>query len=458
MESTPVASTAAKLAPGPRGEPLVGSLRSFTGNYLGTMVRGFQEYGEIVRYRVGSRIIHILSHPDLAYHVLVEHNHEFPKLDQKHGLGAVTGNGLLANSDQQSWLRQRRMMQPMFHRKRLATMADKITAAGERMLGRWQALPPGSVVNIASEMTRVTLDIITQTMFSTDVMGEAGKLGPAVSVGVRYAQNKVQNPLSFPLSWPTPLNRAFKESLRTLDAVIYPMIRERRAAGTSRGDLLDMLIEARDVDTGEAMSDQQVRNEVLTIFVAGHDTTANALAWTWYTLSQHPDILARVQAEVDAVLQGRVPTMDDLPQLPYVQQVFNEVLRFSSPLPQVGPRRVLADTTLRGYHIPAGSRLIVSIYNIHHHPDFWPEPTVFDPERWTPARSAAQHRLAFMPFGAGPRLCIGNNLALMEAQLLMALVTQRYELRLLPGHRVEREVAIVMRPRNGLPMTLYPRS
>lgn len=457
MDRPTAASKPMNLAPGPRGLPFIGSLRDFTKNYLGTMSQGFQEYGEIVRFRVGPRLIHMLSHPELAHHVLVEHNQQFPKLDQKQGLGAALGNGLIANSDQPSWLRQRRMMQPMFHRKRLATLADKITAAGERMIVRWQAHRPDDVLNIAEEMTHVTLDTITQTMFSADVMGQAGKVGPAVAVGVRYAQDKVQNPLSAPASWPTPLNRAFKASIRTVDEVVYSIIHERRASGASHDDLLTMLLEARDEDTGEGMNDQELRNEVLTMFVAGHDTTSNALTWIWYVLATYPEVRARVQAEVDHALQGRVPTLADLPLIPYLEQVINETLRLHPAVPQVGPRRVLADTTLRGYHIPAGSRFLVSIYNIHRHPDFWASPTVFDPDRWTAANSEKQHRLAFMPFGAGPRLCIGNSLAMMEMQLLIALVVQRYELRLVAGKPIEPVVSIIMRPRHGLPMTLHAR-
>lgn len=458
MDRTNTASTAKRIAPGPRGLPVIGSLRSFTKDYLGTMSRGFQDYGEIVRFQVGPRIVHMLSHPELARYVLVEHNQEFPKLDQAKGLGAALGNGLIANSDQASWLRQRRMMQPMFHRKRLAKLADKITAAGERMLSRWQARGPDDMLNIAEEMMRVTLDTITQTMFSADVMGHAGQLGPAVAVGVRYAQDKVQNPLSAPASWPTPLNRAYQAGIRTIDEVVYSIIAERRASGVSHDDLLDMLLEARDEDTGEAMSDLELRNEVLTMFVAGHDTTSNALTWIWYVLATYPEIRARLQAEIDQALQGRVPTLADLPRMPYLQQVINETLRLHPAVPQVGPRRVLADTTLRGYDIPAGSRFLVSIYNIHRHPDFWPDANVFNPDRWTMEPSEKTHRLAFMPFGAGPRLCIGNSLAMMEMQLLISLVTQHYELRLATSRPVEPEVSIIMRPKHGLPMTLHRRT
>lgn len=451
-------ATLQNRAPGPRGEPFIGNLRTFTGDYLGSTIRGFQQYGEVVRFKVGPRLIYILSHPELARYVLIENAMEFPKLGGSGGLGAVMGNGLNANDNHASWLVQRRMIQPMFHRKRLATFGERIVAAGERLLTHWQAYPPGQVVNMSEEMMQLTMDTITKVMFSADVMGEVGKIGPAVAVGVRYAQNNILNPLAAPKSWPTPLNRAFKAAQRTMDEIVYGLIHERRASGVKHGDLLDMLLEAQDEDNGQGMDDKQVHDEVLTMFVAGHETTANALTWTWYILSQHPEIFKRLQAEVDSVLNGRSPELADIPNLPYVQQVFSEVLRCFPAVPQAGPRRVLKDTTIRGYHIEAGSRLLCSIYNIHYHPDFWPDPQTFNPDRWPEEKNAERHKLAFMPFGAGQRQCIGYNLAQMEAHLLIALLAQRYEPRLVPGTKVVPEVAITLRPRGGMPMTLHPRT
>lgn len=450
-------STATPQAPGPRGAPLVGSLPDFTSDLLGTMARDFALYGDVIRYRVGPRKVYILSHPDLAQEVLVERNREFPKFEGKNGLGLVVGNGLIANANHESWLAQRRMMQPMFHRKRLAAMGDKMADAGARMTDRWGAFAPGSAINMSHEMLQVTLDIITQTMFSADVLSDVGRIGPAVDVGVHYANYKLQNPFSAPASWPTPRNRAYAAASKTLDGIVYGFIQQRRASGDAPGDLLDMLLEARDADTGEQMSDQQIHDEVLTIFAAGHETTANTLTFAWYLLSQHPDILARLHAELDTVLQGRAPTVADLPQLPFTQQVFKEAMRLYPAAPIAGPRRVLADTTLGGYHIPAGARLITSIYNIHHHPALWENPLAFDPDRFAPERSAGRHHLAFMPFGAGPRKCIGNNLAEMEGPLLLAYGAQRYEFRLAPGYQPELEVAITLRPKHGMPMSIHPR-
>lgn len=454
--STIAASTAGAQAPGPRGDWLVGNMRDFRRDSLGTIAQAFASYGEIVKFKIGPRTLHMLAHPELAQEVLVERGNDFVKMPTNQGLGLMLGNGLVTNSDHDSWLTQRRMIQPMFHRQRLVAMGDKMVAAGERMLERWQTWPAGEVVNIAEEMMQVTLDIITQTMFSADVLSEAGKVGPAVSLSAHFVSQRGVSPIQLPLSWPTRSNRVFRQAMQTLDEIVYRMINQRRAEGTTHGDLLDMLLEARDADNGERMSDQQLRDEVLTIFAAGHETTANALSWAWYALAQHPEILARLQAELDSVLQGRTPTIADLPNLPYTQQVFNEVLRLYPSVPTV-PRLVKHATMLRGYALPAESLVLISIYNIHRHPEFWPDPKSFNPDRWAGDDHKRQHRLAFMPFGAGPRLCIGNNLALMEGQLLLTMVAQYADLRLVPGQKVTPEVAVTMRPKNGLKMTIHPR-
>ncbi len=447
-------------APRPPGHWLLGHIPAFRKDILGTVAQATAKYGDVVRFRLGPLIVHLVAHPDLAQEVLVQHKHNFPtisSIDKPRGLQLLLGQGLLTNGDHESWLSQRRMMQPMFHRQRIATMVTKMTTAGERLLNRWQQrYPPGTTVNVAEEMMRVTLDIINQTMFSTDVMDHAGEVGEALTVGIRFSFRQNQNPLSLPLSWPTPENQQFKAARATLDRVIYGIIAARRASGESHGDLLDMLLEARDEDTGAAMSDQQLRDEVLTIFGAGHETTANALAWTWYLLAQNPRAAQLLRAELDQVLNGRVPTMADLPNLPYTQAVFDEAMRLYPPAPLL-LRNVTQDTTLGGYHVPAQSRLMISIYSIHRHPDFWEQPTTFMPERFLPDQKQGRHRMAYMPFGGGPHMCIGNNFALIEGQLLLALIAQRYDLQLVAERPVEPEVAITMRPRTGLWMRLQPR-
>lgn len=453
--------TELRLPPGPRGRPLLGSTFDIARAPLETVLAGWRQYGDVVRYRVGNRYFCVVSHPDLAQEVLQNTKDRFLKPYRRDGkpvgLQMLLGNGLLTNADHDSWLRQRRMMQPMFHRRQVGVMAETMTAMGERMLARWeQEVGVGGEVDLSFEMMRVTMDIITRTMFSAEVGGDAGKIGPAIVTAAEFASQHARHPFHAPLSWPTPANRRFREAMALVTDLVEGLIDERRAHPEVHGDLLDMLLTARDEETGEGMTDKQLQNEVATIFAAGHETTANALTWTWYALSRNPHVLRRLQEEVDEVLGGRAPTVADVPALSYTERVFQEALRLYPPAPLV-PRVVPVDEVLGGYKMPARTLLTVSILNIHRHPDFWPDPETFDPDRFTPENSHGRHRFAFMPFGGGPRLCIGNNFAMMEGTLLLALMAQHYELRLKPGHPVAFKFAVTLRPRYGMRMTLHPR-
>jgi cytochrome P450 len=453
--------------PGPRGRFLIGSLRDFRGDRLiDTMERTRAKYGDVVRFRVGPRTVHLVSHPNLAQEVLVKQKETFFKIQEgtnrKIGLGLVLGEGLLTNHDHDSWFVRRRMLQPVFHRQRIATMADEMVAAGQKMLSRWEELYASEdVFDVHEEMMRVALDIINRTMFGADITREAGRVGTAMTVLTRYAFAQAGNPFSVPLWVPTRRNKEFHRALETIDSVVLGLIRARQAARDSgeqpRADLLDMLLDAEDAETGERMTDQEVLDEVKTVFAAGHETTANALTWTWLLLSEHAEAHEKLKAELDTVLGGRLPTLADIPDLHYTRQVFEEALRLYPPVPAL-IRRVVRPTMLGGYEIPAASRTLISIYNIHRHPELWERPTRFEPERFSPERRASHHDLAYIPFGAGQHKCIGNNLALMEGPLLLAMIAQRCELDLVPGHPVEREVAVTMRPKEGLFMRLRPRS
>src|ERR687890_868477 len=318
-------SNEVKRAPGPRGRFLVGSMRDFRGDRLiGTMEQSRHKYGDIVRFRVGPRTVHLISHPDLAREVLVREKEAFVKIqegtDKKIGLGLVLGEGLLTNRDHASWFTRRRILQPVFHRRRVAAMADEMVAAGQKMLSRWEELyAPEDVLDIHEEMMRVTLDVINRTMFGADVTREAGKVGQAMTVLTRYAFAQAGNPFSVPLWVPTRRNKDFHRALETIDSVVLSLIRSRQAARDSgeqaRGDLLDMLLDAEDAETGERMTDQEVLDEVKTVFAAGHETTANALTWTWHLLSEHPEAGTQLQTELDAVLGGQPPTLADIPSL-----------------------------------------------------------------------------------------------------------------------------------------------
>jgi cytochrome P450 len=305
-------------------------------------------------------------------------------------------------------------------------------------------------------MMEVTLDIITETMFSRDVLGEVGTIGPAVANATHFIQKRIQSPVQLPLTFPTPANLSFQNHIGTLNALVNKLIAERRASGEKPGDLLDMLLEARDADTGKAMSDEQLRDEVITIIGAGHETTANTLSFAFYVLSQHPEVLQKLQHEVDTVLAGRTPTLADLQHLPYSKQVLEETLRLYPAAPSTSPRVATQDVVLNGYAIPKGGLLLTNIFNIHRHPKYWENPETFDPERWVNGEDL-KHRFAYMPFGAGPRKCIGNNLAMLEGQLLLVMVVQRYVLQV-AQKEVGLEQAVTLRPKGGLKMGLQLRS
>jgi cytochrome P450 len=366
------------------------------------------------------------------------------------GLGLITSDG-------EYGLRQRRLAQPAFHRKRLATLASTMSTAAEETAGRWQSLARGDEpVDIAREMMHLTLRIVGQALFSTDTSADAGKVSRAVDVAIEYVNFRLNHPYAFSERVPTPRNLRFLRSRRTLDKVVNTLIEERRRSGTDTGDLLSMLLLARDEATGKGMSDRQLRDEVMTILLAGHETTAVALSWTWYLLSQHPQIEGNLHDELDGVLGGRTPTIEDVPNLPYTRMIVDEALRLYPPA--WGVARQTRDTDeIRGYTIDRGTPIAMLTWVTHRHPEFWDAPEVFEPERFTPARSAGRPHFAYLPFGGGPRQCIGNNFALMETQIILATLAQQYAPRLAQGHRVEPQPLLTLRPRYGMRMHLHPR-
>ncbi|HLG79098.1 MAG TPA: cytochrome P450 [Ktedonobacteraceae bacterium] len=447
-------SSEVRQVPEPQGDAAATLLSNFAQDTLGTAFKGFQLYGPIVKYPLGPVTMIVLSDPELARAVLIGGPSEFHKLDIDRGLGLLMGEALLTFKEHEPWFARRRMMQPMFHRQYLATMGERMVQAGENMLARWQAKDE---IDVSYEMMEVTLDIINQTMFSTNVLEDVDKIGPATKQATVFLQAVGMNPQLAALPSADERVQAFLAARQTLDDVIYGIIHARRSDPQPRNDLLDLLMQARDADTGEGMTDEQLRNEVLDIFAAGHETTAHTLTWGLYLLTQHPDVFARLHAEVDTVLAGRTPTVSDLSALPYTQRVFNEIMRFYPVAPLV-PRMAHSDAILGGYAIPAGTRLLVDIYNIHHNPAFWSEPETFDPDRFLPERSKGRHPQAFLPFSIGSRKCIGSNLAEMEGPLLLAMIAQHYDLELIPDQRIEPVVTVTLRPRYGLRVRLHPRA
>ncbi|MCB0083881.1 MAG: cytochrome P450, partial [Caldilineaceae bacterium] len=389
-----------KAPPGPKGHPIFGLIDNFRRDMLGFYRTAMEEYGDVVRLRLLWINTYAVTHPDAVRYILQEHNRNYRRNRFVNDLiKRYLGKGLFT-LDGESWLSRRRLMQPAFHRQQLQGMTALMTAATEQMLATWDDHPAGQPLAIEEEMTQVTLRIAGQALFRVDLLGEAKRVGDAFVETTSYTSKRMQTPFLPPRFLPTAQNRRFQRATQMLDQTIYAMIRERRrrAAGQERSteamDLLTMLMTARDEETGATMSDEQLRHEIALLIFAGHDTTANALTWTFYLLSQHPVAEARLHAELDTVLQGRTPTIADLPQLPYTRMVIEESLRLYPPAWTIGRQSIAADC-VGGYQLPAQANLIIPIYVIHRDPRWWPDPDRFDPERFSPEASAGRHKFAY---------------------------------------------------------------
>lgn len=440
-----------KTVPQIKGDFLLGNLRQMAANPLQAFYDWHRDYGDLVSFRLATRQFYLFSHPKLVEQALIRQSDIFKKIytpEKPTGIALILGQGLVT-SQGDLWQRQRHLMQPVFQRSNVITLLPLMITAGNNMLNRWRQLGEGAHFNLSNEMTRLTLEVITQTMFSTSVLDKIEHISPSLDTLLRYAIKSIVNPLTLPLYVPTPANQKFKRALGTIDDVIYGIIDQRRDAPSEQHDLLDMLLKARDDSSGGKMTDKQIRDEVITIFSAGHETTANLLSWTLYLLARHPDILARVRQELDGLLQGRIPNDDDLQQLAYTRAVLSESLRLRPPAGFL-LRKVNKDTEVDGYLLKAGRSAIFSIYNLHHHADFWQQPEQFDPDRFL----LPQKKYSFIPFGTGERICIGSHFALMESQLLLSMIVQRCDLQLLDPDEVEIEMAVTLRPKGGIPVRI----
>jgi cytochrome P450 len=442
-------------APGPTGSQLLRQIKTIQRNPLDFLLDSALTYGGVVQFPIGPVPVYAVSDPEAVKHVLQDNHRNYTKDTlQFNTLSLVTGDGLLT-SDGDFWLRQRRMMQPAFHRQRIHSFGQAMTAAAERMLARWDALPQGTVLDVDAEMMKMTLEIVGHTLFSADLSAKASSLVQAVLIALDYIVYRAQTPLALPLAVPTPRNRAFTHAVRMLDDAVAHLIAERRAhPNEAEDDLLDMLLQARTEDE-EPMSDRQLRDEIITLIIAGHETVASALTWTWHLLAHHPHATEKLVTELDESLPGRAPSPGDVTQLPYTRAVFDEALRLYPPAWLI-TRKSLAPDTLAGHRVPGDALIIISPYVIHRQPALWPEPTAFQPERFL--REGETPRFAYLPFGGGPRLCIGNTFALMEGALVLATVAQRYHLSLAPGHTVTADALVTIRPHGGLPMRLQRRT
>ncbi|MBK8020254.1 MAG: cytochrome P450 [Chloroflexi bacterium] len=433
---------------------ILNTLRFFSGfsrDFLGTVDRQFDTYGDLVKLQFGKEAMVLVSRPEHLHEILVTRADDFHKdrlyKDTQRGLAAFLGNGLLT-SDGEFWKRQRRLVAPALHTRRIASYAQIMVDTTQEQSKAWRH---GERRDIDHDMMRTTMLIVAQSLFRADVAGQTERVGEVMTI----LQNMFAPSNLMPAWVPTPKRLRERRAIRDLDAIVYGLIVQWRARGEDRGDLLSMLMLARD-DDGNPMSDKQVRDEVVTLFLAGHETTANAMNFTWVLLAQNPAVEARLHEELDRVLAGRTPTLDDLPQLPYVEMVIKESMRLYPPAFSFG-RQAIRDTSIGEYPIAAATQVTVLSSRTHRDPRYWDSPEQFMPERFSPEREGQIEKYAYLPFGGGPRICVGNSFAMMEARLMLATIAQRYRLRLPPGHQVEVDPLITLRPKGGLPMIVERR-
>lgn len=436
-----------RIAPGP-GAWAIASVPWLLSNPLETLGGWAHKHGDIVRLRFGAQHAYLLLAPEHVRHVLIDNLKNYTR--DTAGYKELTnslGEGLLT-TDGEFWRRQRRIAQPAFHRQRISGFVQAMVDATERMLATWR---DGQVIDVGAAMMHVTLEIVGATLFGTSVNDQAEAVAQAIS----DSQIRMATVFNFPVSWPTPTNRKLQRAQRTLDEVAYRMIAARRAGSSEGNDLLSMLMAARDDETGEGMTDKQLRDEILTIFAAGHETTANALTWAFYLLGRHPDVYQRHCAEADQALSD-APSAPSLGALPYTKQVVDEVLRLYPPIWSLA-RRTLNDDVIGGYSIPRGSLALINMYLTHRLERYWPDPERFDPSRFTAEASEGRPRFAHFPFGGGPHLCIGNGFALMEMQLILTLCSKRFLLEPISDQVLAPWPRVTLSPRQRLMMRLRKR-
>lgn len=445
-----------QLPPGPRRYTLLklSELQHQPIEYLGHLWR---EYGDLVRLPIVPGVTFFLAaHPDHAEHILSQHQELYGKPDIfLKSMGLMQGQGLLS-SEGAVWRKQRRLMQPVFRQQQLTMLHTVMLSCVESMLREWEEKPEDEVIDIAAEMTRLTLKIVSLALFSVDISDESNRVGQASRTALEYVYSRMMNPLALPTWVPTPAHLKFRQAKQLLDSTVLEIIRSRRQNPTDRVDLLSMLLACWDEDTGEGMSDRELQDEIITLINAGHETTATALAWTWYLLGTHPDVMANLQDEVETVLGGISPTVEKLPQLQYTRRVFDEAQRLC-PIGLGLPRVALEDDEIQGYFIPKGSIFTIAQYFIFRHPEFWENPEQFDPDRFLPEQVDRRPKFAYFPFGAGQHICIGKNFALMESTTILATIAQRFQIELVPNHSIEVDPRFTLRPKHGVKVTIRKR-
>lgn len=453
----PVAIPHSKTPPGPRGHFLLGVAPQMQKDAPKFLLELNQQYGDIVRMRFAFWNVYVLYHPDDIRYVHQTNHRNYNNKDFfiYHMLRPLFGNGIITN-DGQSWLHQRRLIQPAFHRKRIAALGEKMNEGTFAMLERWQEYERrGETFDVAEQMYNLTLCNVGKTLFGIDFTSGADDFQHTFLQLNRLWAQYFYSPFP-PINVPTPRNLRLKAAIRQLSNVVDGIIDEHRRHNEDTGDLLSMLLMARDEETGQGMNEQQVHDEAVTMLNAGHETTATALTWTLYLIATHPEVERRFHEELDTVIGGAVPTFEHVAKLTYTQMILEESMRLYPPVWLFG-RKATADDEIRGYPIPANSVIFMSPYCMHHNPTYWENPEVFDPERFSPERVASRLPYSYFPFSGGPRQCIGNVFAMMEAKQVLAAIGHRYRLRVQPDHPIEYEATLNIRPRHGIMVNLESR-
>ncbi len=448
FENKPMPRSVA-IPPGPKGRFLSGNLREFQENPLAFLESIARTYGDVVSLRLGPVKIWALNHPDLIEQVLVDQNRKFTKHFALRRAKPTLGEGLLT-SEGDFWRRQRKLAQPAFHKDRIASYASIMVDYTERMLATWNS---GETRDIQHEMMKTTLQIVAKCLFDADVEGDAKDVSDAMETITHSFNDRVRSVVRTPIWLPTRSNVRYLKAKKRIDEVVLRIVAERRKSTENHGDLLSMLIQARDDDNG-GMTDRQLRDEAVTLFLAGHETTANTLAWAWLLLSRHPKAEAKLHEELDAVLGDRPPTIEDLPRLKYTENVVAETLRYYPTVWLLG-REAIEPCELGGYLLPRGHTVWMSQWVVHRDPRFFAEPDRFLPDRWADDLAKKSPRYAYFPFGGGPRICIGDSFAKMEAVLMLATIARKFRLKLVPGATVAMLPSITLRADGGIPMTIH---
>jgi cytochrome P450 len=442
-----------RIAPGPPGYPLVGNMLEFRHDVLKLGVDAARTYGDVVRFKLGPHVIHLINHPDHVEHVLVHNQANYDRATRSAAqIALVCGQSLLTTSGA-IWRSERRLVQPALQHRSVQAFVSVMTSATAAMLDRWSSHARDSrPLDVASELSRLTYTIVGKALFGADVSRDADLVEHALATLLDLTYARLERLINLPLWVPSPGNRRFHEARLAIDRVVYRIINERRERPEDHADLLAHLLRAVDDGGSGGMTSTQLRNETLTLLLSGHETTASALSWTLFLLATHPEIERRFRSEVAAVIgDAREPSLEDVSHLEYTGMVLNEALRLYPPI-WVLERRAIAGDIIGGYHIPAGSTVVVSPFILHRHEAFWPDPSSFDPERFAAPQTAGRPPHAYLPFGAGPHQCIGAHFATLEARIILVMLAQRYRLELMPHPPVEPKAGITLRLRHGLHM------